>query len=86
MLIPAAGHSLVLKEVHEAHPGICRMKGSARMYVWWPGIDEEIEKMVRACQKCQAVQSPSPISPWQWPSRPWTHLHLDFAEVVCSWF
>ncbi len=59
-----------------------KMKSLARMYVWWPGIDDEIENSVRLCRSCQATQStpaPAPLNPWQWPSRPWSRLHVDFA-------
>ena len=59
-----------------------RMKTLSRMYVWWPGINFDIEKSVRLCNQCQEVQSTppvAPLSPWSWPSRPWTRLHLDFA-------
>ena len=59
-----------------------KMKGLARMYVWWPGLDEDIENSVRLCLSCQETQSkppPAPLNPWQWPSRPWSRLHVDFA-------
>ena len=58
------------------------MKALARMYVWWPGINSDVEKTVRLCRECQEVQSsppPAPLNPWKWPSRPWARLHLDFA-------
>ena len=82
VIVPAPARQTVLHELHEGHPGICKMKSLARMYVWWPGIDADIDKSVRLCQACQAVQSLPPhvpLTPWQWPSRPWTRLHLDFA-------
>ena len=59
------------------------MKSLARMYVWWPGIDANIEDLVKCCENCQAVRSMpplAPLQPWSWPSRPWSRLHLDFAR------
>ena len=45
-------------------------------------MDVAIEDMVKECQKCQESRpSPpvAPLHPWEWPSRPWSRLHLDFA-------
>lgn len=45
-------------------------------------MDREIELMVRGCNVCQQERPgppPSPLRPWQWPTRPWSRLHLDFA-------
>ena len=61
---------------------MAKMKALARMYVWWPGMNSDIEKSVRRCGECQQVQlspPPAPLNPWKWPSRPWARLHLDFA-------
>ena len=58
------------------------MKSLARTYVWWPGLDKDIEKSVRQCNACQEKQATppvAPLNPWKWPSRPWARLHLDFA-------
>lgn len=59
-----------------------RMKTLARIYVWWPGINSDIEKSARLCQECQAVQfspPPAPLNAWKWTTRLWARLHLDFA-------
>ena len=63
VVIPPAYCEGVLLELHEAHPGITRMKSLARMYVWWPGMDDQIEKMVKECRKCQDNQSCPPVAP-----------------------
>ena len=45
-------------------------------------MDDEIEKYVASCSTCQETRpSPpsAPLHPWQWPSQPWSRLHLDFA-------
>ena len=79
--IPRHGRDAVLKELHEGHPGMSKMKALARMYVWWLVIVSDIEKSVHICTECQEVQSSPPIAPlnpWKWPTRLWSRLHLDF--------
>ena len=82
VVVPPPGREAVLRELHEGHPGMTRMKALSWMYVWWLGINSDIKKPVRLCNQCQEVQSTppvAPLSPWSWPSRPWTRLHLDFV-------
>ena len=58
------------------------MKNLARSYVWWPGIDQAIEDAVKTCAPCQQTRhlpSSAPLQPWEWPSRPWARVHLDYA-------
>ena len=52
VVIPRHGKEAVLQELHEGHPGMSKMKALARMYIWWPGIDSDIEKSVRICTEC----------------------------------
>ena len=81
VIIPAPGQARVLQELHEAHPGATRMKRLARMFVWWPGLNHDVEEEVRSCSECQSNQpSPplSPLQPWSWPTRPWSRVHIDY--------
>ena len=82
VVIPAKLSKQVLDELHAGHPGIVRMKSLARLHVWWPGIDTEIEMLVRHCGTCQSIrnsQPPTILHPWAWPNKPWQQVHLDFA-------
>ena len=85
VIVPKVHRSDVLIQLHEGHPGITRMKGLSRMYVWWPGIWKDIEEAVRECGHCQQHQSSPPVAPlhpWSWPTRPWARLHIDYAGPI----
>ena len=82
VVVPPPGKEQVVQELHETHPGSARMKGLARSYVWWPGMDADLEAKVRACAECQSSRPPpasAPLHPWEWPQKPWSRLHLDYA-------
>ncbi|XP_059420209.1 uncharacterized protein K02A2.6-like [Carassius carassius] len=74
VVIPQRSREAILKQLHHTHPGISRIKGLARSYVWWPGMDSEIEKEVQSCHTCQESRNPpagAPLHPWEWPETPW---------------
>ena len=82
VVVPQKLRASVLKELHSDHGGMVRMKSVARSYFWWPGLDKDVEGIVKSCQSCQAVKSaPSsaPLHPWVWPEHPWQRVHIDFA-------
>ena len=85
VIVPTPCRESVLNELKEGLPGCTRMKGLARMYVWWPGITKDIESTVSHCSECQQQQSTPPVAPlhpWAWLTRPWARLHLDYASPV----
>ena len=46
VIIPAKGRELVLEMLHQGHPGNSRMKTIERGFVWWPGMDIQLENKV----------------------------------------
>ena len=82
VIVPPQGRARVIEGLHEAHPGIARMKALARGLVWWPGIDTALEDKVKTCSVCQesrAAPAEARLHPWDWPEKPWSRLHLDYA-------
>nr|XP_034968432.1 uncharacterized protein LOC118083738 [Zootoca vivipara] len=82
VIIPEPLRNRVLGTLHMGHPGMVRMKSLARCYVWWPGMDQDIEKWVRTCTSCQEVRPDVPRAPvhwWEQARTPWSRLHIDFA-------
>ena len=53
VVVPGSLRTKVLEQLHDVHPGMTRMKALARSYVWWPGIDKDVESAVRHCRTCQ---------------------------------
>ncbi|XP_063834427.1 uncharacterized protein K02A2.6-like [Ostrinia nubilalis] len=85
VVIPENCRSKVLLQLHESHMGIVKTKATARSYVWWPGIDEAVEALCRACPACAAEADAPPRhapSPWPWPAAPWSRLHVDFLGPI----
>ena len=82
VVVPHKLRAKVIQEVHANHPGMSRMKAVARSYVWWPGMDSDVENCVKSCSACQQVQNlpaKAPLHPWEWPQKPWQRVHVDFA-------
>ena len=45
------------------------MKAVARSYMWWSGMDADIESLAKSCVSCKAVKSAptkgeAPLHPW----------------------
>ena len=66
VVIPPSGRIPVTEELHESHPGTSRMKSLARSYVWWPGMDMDLEKKVCNYVECQTnakMPAQAPLAP-----------------------
>ena len=48
-VIPPNGRKAVMEVLHEGHQGGTRMKALAHSFVWWPGIDGDLESTVQEC-------------------------------------
>ncbi|EFO90739.1 hypothetical protein CRE_08209 [Caenorhabditis remanei] len=82
VVVPESLQRAVLKQLHEGHPGMVRMKQLARSFVYWPKIDEDVEKVVSACTICQVhgkTPKKVPLQPWKTPERVWQRVHIDYA-------
>lgn len=81
VVVPPALRPRLLAELHASHLGVVKCKGLARAYVWWPGLDDDIERMCAACSTCAETADSPPktaIVPWSWPTAPFERIHIDF--------
>lgn len=87
VVIPPTLRQAILNDLHVGHIGVVKMKGLARSFVYWPGIDADIEAAVRSCTECaRHATAPPKFSShhWEYPSSPWERIHVDYAGPVAG--
>ena len=81
LIVPAVKRSSVLQLIHEGHLGIQKCKARARLCVYWPNINDDIEKTVKSYSVCNghgnSIQK-EPMIPHQLPDRPWEEVSADY--------
>uniref|UniRef100_A0A5S6Q5F3 RNA-directed DNA polymerase n=1 Tax=Trichuris muris TaxID=70415 RepID=A0A5S6Q5F3_TRIMR len=85
VVVPNCLQGQVTSQLHSEHPGIVRMKALARSVVYWPGLDQQIENIVRQCSACAMVAKlPAKTPPCSWPpaDKCWSRVHVDYAGPV----
>ncbi|XP_058448901.1 uncharacterized protein K02A2.6-like [Malaya genurostris] len=87
VIIPPSLRQAILNDLHVAHLGVVKMKSLARSFVYWPGIDNDIELAVRSCRNCSS-NAPSPpkfsCHHWEYPQGPWQRIHVDYAGPIAD--
>lgn len=82
LLIPAALRRGILTQLHKAHQGIVRTKERARLSLYWPGIDNDIENTIATCVACQdhlPSQCKEPMITKPRPTRPFQESAADLC-------
>ena len=83
LLIPTAMRRDVLTSLHKSHQGSVRTKERARLVVYWPGLDNDIDNVISSCKQCQDYLPSNPREPITFkpkPSRPFEELAVDFCS------
>uniref|UniRef100_A0A8C6KLF6 Gypsy retrotransposon integrase-like protein 1 n=1 Tax=Nothobranchius furzeri TaxID=105023 RepID=A0A8C6KLF6_NOTFU len=88
LYVPQQVRGSVIHWAHTArfsiHPGVGRTLALVRRSFWWPSMYRDIKEYISACQVCArnkgTNQPPSGLlKPLPIPSRPWSHIALDFV-------
>ena len=70
--------------MHESHQGSVRTKQSAKLTVYWPGIDNDIENTILACKTCQDSLPSNPREPLTQKAKP-TRPFQAIAADICTY-
>ena len=80
IVIPMKMRTDILKKLHQSHMGIEKTKLRARETVFWPGINRQIEDMVKACETCltnRSQQRREPLIPSEIADYPFQMVGTD---------
>jgi hypothetical protein len=83
VVIPTSLRVFMMKEAHQPHLGIEASKRRARELMYWPGINNDIERMVKTCEVCNSnkkQQQKEPLQPHPVPNRPFQRIGADLFE------
>lgn len=81
----------ILHIAHEGHLGIVKAKRRMKLSYWWPAMDNQVERFVRACEHCANADKTittlrPPIGVFQTPNNPWEELSVDIVDpILDSW-
>uniref|UniRef100_A0A3P9IIZ6 Gypsy retrotransposon integrase-like protein 1 n=1 Tax=Oryzias latipes TaxID=8090 RepID=A0A3P9IIZ6_ORYLA len=87
LFVPSSLRTMVLKWGHSSrlacHPGVTRTGFLIAQRFWWPSMSSDIRAFVSACRVCASVKTPRTppaglLHPLPVPSRPWSHVAMDF--------
>ena len=85
IVIPSSRRELVLKAIHEGHLGIEKCKARARICVYWPNLDDDIERVVRQCSVCNQYtrgNQKEQLHPHSITMLPWHKVGGDYFTVA----
>ena len=82
IIIPPRLRADVLRRLHDGHQGITKTRANAASSVWWPGISQDITRVVRNCAMCEKYRREriEPMKGTEFPERPWSRVGVDFFQ------
>ncbi len=91
LFVPEGLRSSVIQWGHcsnvACHPGVSRTKFLVKQRFWWPLMARDVHNFVLACSVCATGKSSNRppdglLQPLPVPSRPWSHIALDFVTAL----
>ncbi|UYV70039.1 K02A2.6-like, partial [Cordylochernes scorpioides] len=87
LLIPKTQRSDTLKILHASHQGINNTIALAKGFIYWPGMNKEIEELINNCsirQQTSRANLKEPLLPHQAPEYPLQKVGIDIFQIESS--
>ena len=83
VIVPRSLRPNILKLIHEGHLGMEKCKLRARQSFFWPGLNNDVENVVRRCDACQRIQNNLPrekLLQHELSAEPFEKVGMDFFQ------
>ena len=83
IVVPVSMQHEILKKIHDGHLGIELCRRRARAVVYWPGMGQQIEEMIKKCSLCQRYsnkQQKETLMQHETPEHPWQNVATDLFQ------
>ena len=87
VIIPEKLQDQVITIAHEGHQGITKTKSLMRSKLWFPKMDDMVERYVNSCHECAMntnTNNQVPLSMSELPDGPWMNISMDFCGPIPS--
>lgn len=84
VVVPESLRQEVLKMLHRSHLGVFKTKGIAKSFVWWPKINQDLEKITENCKDCLEIKpesQKSSLAVWPYEPEVWFRVHIDHGSL-----
>lgn len=83
LVVPLSMRIGVLERLHDAHQGITKCRERAKSSVWWPGLSQQLDEVVKKCPTCikECINPAKPVIPSELPDHPWQKVAADLFEL-----
>ena len=84
IMIPDNLREYMLNNIHTSHLGIDKCKNCARMSIFWPNMNKDIQEKIGNCKIClqsRPEQPPEPLRSHPIPTRPWEKVGVHLCLI-----
>ena len=84
IVVPTSLRKDMLSRLHEGHAGMEKAKRMARVNLFWPGMNDDIEKLVTNCETCLKYRYSQPKQPMiiaNDATQPWEKVGADLFHL-----
>lgn len=83
IIVPTVLRQCMLNVIHESHLGVVKCKSRARQILYWPNINNDVERFVLSCKICEKYRfdnGKEPLLMHEKAKRPWQFVYSDILE------